>query len=388
MTVKTKRVIHPINRMGIASVHRRADALLSGHTSHDSLKYFRILKSGTRRFRVMYSNFCAPASHKTETDQILSPITVSFSIPFPSHGQYGAYIRGLFNGASSAVIAPGGAVISDWVYLDVSDLDYIYIKTRCETSSSANNIPIHTNPSTIKEGYVFDGASSLVPNYNISGYTTNTGVGCYAPDCILCDDDESTLFVGDSITAGYGDSGLAITQPIKGWPARNALLNNKNAFVYGFPGLTTRDFCIVPDHFQYSFSAISKVDYKKAVISFGSNDCYQYSYADVVAGLTKLVGILRTLKIEKVYMCTICPRTTSTDSFATVENQTPVAGFEFGGVRDQVNTWMQTSTLFDGIIDIRSVVESKGVWVPSGTTDGIHPTSEIHSAIASHVTIL
>ena len=69
-------------------------------------------------------------------------------------------------------------------------------------------------------------------------------------------------------------------------------------------------------------------------------------------------------------------------------DQTPVAGFEVGGIADQINTWIRSQAggpLLDKVIDHRVFLEdaNSGVWVNNGTVnyatdDGIHMTPTGH----------
>lgn len=75
---------------------------------------------------------------------------------------------------------------------------------------------------------------------------------------------------------------------------------------------------------------------------------------------------------------TMPPRTTSTDNWATVENQTPVAGYTTDGIRGQFNAWLRqmlAERVLDFIIDINSVVADEAnpdVFKPNATDDGTH----------------
>jgi lysophospholipase L1-like esterase len=105
----------------------------------------------------------------------------------------------------------------------------------------------------------------------------------------------------------------------------------------------------------------------------------------------------------RVFQMTILPKTTSTDSWATKANQTPVApAFAAGGVRQTFNAWLRagastvingvTVTLgmaghpLSGVVDISSAVEDttdSNYWKsPSWTTDGGHPTATGYDALA------
>lgn len=92
----------------------------------------------------------------------------------------------------------------------------------------------------------------------------------------------------------------------------------------------------------------------------------------------------------RVYQTTITPRTTSTDSWSTVGNQTPINarhGFGPTSERAVLNDWIRSmpSPHLDGYIDVADVVETErnsGYWRPKTTDDGIHPVRETHIAMA------
>jgi hypothetical protein len=98
----------------------------------------------------------------------------------------------------------------------------------------------------------------------------------------------------------------------------------------------------------------------------------------------------------KVIVANCPPRTTSTDSWATANNQTPVSGFALGGIQQQYNAWLLTfpHPAVTAVIDVASVVTvlttgggggaGVPVWNPSlNNADGIHPNSTGHIDIAS-----
>lgn len=136
------------------------------------------------------------------------------------------------------------------------------------------------------------------------------------------------------------------------------------------------------------------------IVSLGSNDVANSRtlaqlQADSLSAWTTLGA-----KGAKVYQCTITPKTTSTDGWATKANQTPV--FAAGGVRDTYNDWLRTgaSTVVNGltvtvgmsghpltgVIDASPAVEDttdSHYWKsPGWTTDGGHPTAQGYDALA------
>lgn len=80
----------------------------------------------------------------------------------------------------------------------------------------------------------------------------------------------------------------------------------------------------------------------------------------------------------KVGAVTLTPRTTSTDSWVTVANQTPVSGYTTAGIRGQFNAWLvQQKALgnLDFIVDVNSVVAdttNPDVFKAGFSYDGTH----------------
>ena len=80
----------------------------------------------------------------------------------------------------------------------------------------------------------------------------------------------------------------------------------------------------------------------------------------------------------KVGAVTLTPRTTSTDSWATTANQTPVSNYTTAGIRGQFNAWLfaqRAAGVLDFIIDINSVAAdttNPDVFKAGFSYDGTH----------------
>ncbi|RYG31692.1 hypothetical protein EON81_22320 [bacterium] len=107
-------------------------------------------------------------------------------------------------------------------------------------------------------------------------------------------------------------------------------------------------------------------------------------------------SIGRSVRTKTIFLSTIGPRTSSTDSWATVTNQTPSSS---SANRLLVNTWMRsilpgllslegvTCYVFDGLtvnaVNALGQPDVAGLyWNPSRTTDGLHPGETGHAAAA------
>lgn len=128
-----------------------------------------------------------------------------------------------------------------------------------------------------------------------------------------------------------------------------------------------------------------------AVVELGTNDITVNSsnLAALQTFATNMANDLKSIigpygRRLQVAFTTLPPKTTSTDSWATLANQTPRTGFAAGGTRDTYNSWLKTQvgTLIDAVIDPNPYIEdpSGNVWIVTGaanyaTSDGTHPST-------------
>jgi lysophospholipase L1-like esterase len=125
----------------------------------------------------------------------------------------------------------------------------------------------------------------------------------------------------------------------------------------------------------------------------GTNDLAAGTTAAVTqAALQAEWGMASNLGISHVAQMLLVPRTTSTDSWATVVNQTPIAGFTTGAARDTLNAAIIANVGSNGlneVLDVPSVVADAGTptaWkAPNYTIDGIHPASTALTAAATYL---
>lgn len=210
----------------------------------------------------------------------------------------------------------------------------------------------------------------------------------------------AVLGLGDSIMAGNNDT-VDFTTAALGFFERG--LESVNGFA-------------VPWHLQ----AVGGHSLQKANLDTGWRGRSLWHYVthlfcnmatnDIAAGRTLLQIQTDAISLWTAAKRTISPygkplktaaqmvltRTTSTDSWATAINQTPVAGFTPGGLADQYNAWLLTQVggpLLDATIDWRPAVQDTATakWLVNGaanfmTNDGVHPSQVGHIAGAPYVT--
>ena len=92
----------------------------------------------------------------------------------------------------------------------------------------------------------------------------------------------------------------------------------------------------------------------------------------------------------QVWQATITPRSTSTDSFATTVNQTPLNAAVLTEVNDYIRTLPSPLAGVIEASDAASSARNSGLWKVTGaaqyaTSDGLHPSTDMHVAIAGLV---
>lgn len=306
-------------------------------------------------------------------------------------------------------VVGGGQVVSLPIFLSVVEGQYLAVTTTVSTANAANVfsadfVGINTGETAIN----YPSANPTVGTVDLvdKNVTTETsaaaGTRVPMPSAILGlpagpETTRSVGLVGDSLNMGYLDAVLDFQQ--KGHLVRGA----------EYEDVRYRRIPQGGDRLQFwsASNAAKRIalvqGMTSVIVSLGSNDVAQSRtlvqlQADSIAAWTALGA-----KGAKVFQCTITPKTTSTDAWATKANQTPV--FAAGGVRDTYNDWLRAgaSTVINGntvtlgmsghpltgVIDVSPAVEDASdihYWKsPSWTTDGAHPTAQGYDALALKV---
>lgn len=254
-----------------------------------------------------------------------------------------------------------------------------------------------------ESGYLSPSGPSQVPATGaLTSPAGGTGYNPAAPALILgrpTGPTPAVLGLGDSIMAGNNDD-IDFTTAAYGFFERG--LEDVNGYA-------------VPWHLQ----AVGGHSMQKAQIDTGwrGRSAWQYVTAwycnmgtnDIAAGRSLAQMQADAIRLWTSAKATLSPygrplktahstaltRTTSSDSWATLANQTPVAGFEPGGQADLWNAWLLTQVgggLLDALIDFRSLLQNTTLakWLVTGaanymTNDGVHPSSVGHVAAATQL---
>lgn len=288
-----------------------------------------------------------------------------------------------FSGTRTVSISVGGYMISDPVPINLVKGDIIYSRTYVSVGTG-EKYP----RGQLTNGFQNDGGEGI----NISDLTDSGVAGdftgyssAYHPYAIIGEvwDKKGVMLIGDSIMRGSYDNGESGSE--SGFIRR--VLNNVAPFwMCASDGERAQ-------HFATGLNSLRRMDIakyvKSAIIHTGINDASagrtlaQYQ-ADITA-----IGNWLVARGVKAYLCTIAPMTTSTDNWATVENQTLALANE-AIFRVPANTWIRTCPApFSEIFDTASTVEegTTGKFKANISYDGTHPKAAGHILMAAAINI-
>ena len=130
---------------------------------------------------------------------------------------------------------------------------------------------------------------------------------------------------------------------------------------------------------------------RSRLLAYGTDICLGVAGGDITAGRTaaQIIADLTAIRDnfipadKKLFTATELPKTTSTDSWATVANQAVTAN---EAVRNEINLWKRTSGFFDYYLEFEKVigVANAGniVWPAGTTTDGIHGNADSYGRVS------
>lgn len=336
---------------------------------------------GASQLQFVYHN-------STVVDDIdYSPIKIKASFEITT----GTYIPIHFEGEDPTTgyvtVAPGCWAVSKPLGYNMPGLTKIYVNTNVQPAISGGTYPI---------GYAVDNGQGENWLVTTTDYTATPSPGSsggsngFVPIAICAvptggnSNVPVVLLVGDSIAAGVGgfNNDAAGTD---GGLCANAFQAAGICYMnYGSNGYNLRQMSAHQRSRQHKMEIATSCT--SVFLIGGTNDLNSNAtLADMKASLTTLWADYAATG-AKVWAFTVPPRTTSTDSFATVANQsaaTPDFGPEVtgGSVLTQLNAWIRAKqpNVF-GVVDLFSyvakynVVNNTWVWDPTKNLgDGTHP---------------
>lgn len=259
-------------------------------------------------------------------------------------------------------------------------------------------------------------------DYTTTPPTTNTGstAAGYGPICVLMRPKQQLgsqpviLGFGDSIFNGASDGLLFVNEPggyfsraINGAYPHFRINKSGDALKYWVTnaGVARTGRAVSRAHMHGCTHAICEM---------GTNDI---GTSTLVVMQVEMLAIWTTLRNRGIltWQTTITPQTTSTDSWATVANQTAATNFGANSVWSTLNNWIAAGAPIDpgtlaavavgtvgalvagasdhplkGVIDIRPACCDDTVtwaWRAGSTADGVHPNATTYAAMAALVPI-
>lgn len=315
-------------------------------------------------------------------------LTVTAAIEYPA----GTVTQVKFGGSAQGSAASGANLTSDAVAISIPRGARFWL--RYYMTSTAGMIYVGGNTlNYIDEanGDCFEFGASGVTDKTLSGTYTNTsaGQGFCSPPLAIVGPTRRPSFVcyGDSRFTGlmdrYGDAAFQHGEVERGIGREFAvsMFSQSSETAAGF--------------------ASGSGARRMAMAAYASHAICGYGINDLGAGAstvqTRLAAVWTAIKAAnpaiKVHQTTISPSTTSTDSWATLANQTV---FSSESQRTAVNAYIRGQPApLDGVLDIADVVESSrnsGKWATSltadtsisGAWDGLHQTPLMCERIAAH----
>lgn len=286
--------------------------------------------------------------------------TLTGAVEYPS----GTFTQLLWNGATSISVIDGANAVSDLLTLAIPIGATFFVRF-FYTGAVASVFSINNADTT--RGDALNVAASGLSDLTLGGTIThNSGVNHFVPAGIIARTIvPSVAIIGDSIGHGTGDTVDATGD--MGTIARSV-----------GPSFGYINMAVSSDRAQ-----LFKVSFAKrvALASYCSHVINQYGRNDFNANRTsaQLAADIQTINglfPQPMIITTICPTSTSSDSWATAGNQTTAGS---NTARSTYNTAVRAGVAgvshFAEVANVLETSQNSGIWnAPSYTTDGVHPS--------------
>lgn len=301
-------------------------------------------------------------------------ITVKAAVEYPA----GNYHPVFFNGKRDVVIDSGGMVVGELVGVSIpADTDY-WVRTRVVVTGGQKW------PTSLYSVQAEEGAGTT--DKVDSGTIATSAVDAYAPAVIWTLPQAQGLFtpvvaiIGDSIA-----SGLTPTNNVDDGLIQRALNTAKVPWVnLGAGGEAAYQMDVVQER---RIRAALLRGCTHAIVHYGTNDFAGGRTAVQITDALAAIGTWLNNQGIVPYVCTIPPRSTSSDSWATTVNQTTHAS---NSVRVTANATIRAALApYAGFFEVADLLESardSGIWKASHTADGIHPNATGQAAADDAIT--
>lgn len=275
------------------------------------------------------------------------------------------------NGIKSFTVPAGGSVVSDPIPYTGKVGQLMYVQTYVSVASAG--MKWSTSFSALGSGTVanmWEGGTTGAPTTNLVGGTSNGpvgNVGTYGPSAIIGTPAPNAAvpkvgyFFGDSIQYGSSD----YTSQWEGWAGRAAAAQGVPYVNVSHPGEQVAQVQGIYARHRLPYA----VGADFAITNYGRNDLANIGGITLATFQANLIAWWTQLSFRglRVYQTTITPKSTSTDTWMTVANQTADTANSYESNRVAANTWLR-----DG------APMTAGVAVATGTSGALRMGSTGH----------
>ncbi len=360
----------------------------------------RMCASGISAMKILFTNwYDNSTTHRETANTNAIPITAALE-----WDSVNTYVQALKNGTSIIIPASEKYVLTDNILatdfpgLGATYPQYELFHERIGSSlntgtwlqgENAARVPALNTTDEFMERHIPPGGAGVLQTLGVGAMTVGTSgssqranytVGFFAAGAT-----NRALFApGDSWMSGRNDTSDTVEGGI-GFLERATMYDSSTAYAtlrVSRASESAVDF--IASHSQRLPMAVACTD---AIFNYGINDWVIYSRtaAQVIADLKTIAGLIRPkLPVGgKICVLTLAPRTSSTDSWVTEVNQTPIPGWET--FRQTVNAGLVVGSDFDAILDASTILQGSNptVWAANMTDDGIHPVPAGHLLLAT-----
>lgn len=312
--------------------------------------------------------------------------TITASIEYPT----GTFTRVYFSGAAAGVCGAGALLVSDNCGVRIPAGAKFFVRNyrvHAAGSFACPYVHVGTSAGNALGDAANVGTTSAVTDQTGGGTVVASNGTLSAPPAgiIALTKKPSVFIIGDSRVAGQPTAGDASTSSS---PAVGELCRSYYANGMGY--------CAAPcasDQASFWTQALRPLSIQLG--AYASSIVSNHSINDISNGasaatlLTRLAAVYAVFGNKSMWIATIAPHTSSTDSFATTANQTPSAQ---EAQRVAFNTSLRAGTTFTGCAgyaDIASITESdlnSGDWIVTGvangyTQDGLHENTAANTRL-------
>lgn len=250
-----------------------------------------------------------------------------------------------FGGCKVATLDPGGEIESDFLPIALNAGDLISVRSFL---SSGTAYPYRPTSIRSPNGGGFTATTDLTA---LGSAAVASTAGYYlSPASVLGYPDPAAKVValgliGDSIAFSGGDGGATYSEPLLGLGAYGIrAMSGRGGFInLAYSGDTMVNFLTTKASLRRARS-LRRVN--AVLCEYGVNDLAggTVTAAQLQANILTEAKLIRSMGIKKFVIQTLTPRTTSTDGWATVANQTAIAA---DPARVTHNTWVRAGCPID-----------------------------------------